>query len=273
MQGFNVGGEGVQKIPAHAPRLALVESEPAQQVGLREVENPQSHVLGPALRRIRRRALCQSENLALPSRTSCSVSRRTAPCQPGDSISASLRVWHVRSSAKAVMLTKTSDENATIPTLASTKTGSRTVTECCPKSMLVRLAHRATAELRSENWSSPYQPDAERKPQSCSSLRSSVQQRQETNNKSHYGRTEQQPEDHPRHFGKRRANAKESIALVAAHSPLPACIAEQHGQKTTCKEYEPTKRASQLHRRHVIVCGSAVGASHPGCRDLAQILP
>jgi hypothetical protein len=30
----------IQKIPAYAPRLPLVKSEPAQQVGFREVQNP-----------------------------------------------------------------------------------------------------------------------------------------------------------------------------------------------------------------------------------------
>ena len=48
-----------------------------------------THAARSALRRIRRLAVCQSENLAFTSRTSRSVSPRMSACQSGESISAS----------------------------------------------------------------------------------------------------------------------------------------------------------------------------------------
>jgi hypothetical protein len=88
-------------IKSLSPPQSLVKSESAEQIGLPEVQNPQLHAVRLALRRILRLALCQSENLALPSRTSCSVSRRTKPCQPGESVFASSRLKSAQSASIA----------------------------------------------------------------------------------------------------------------------------------------------------------------------------
>ena len=73
-------------------------------ISLHQVQNEQLHAFRSALRRILRLAVCHSENLALPSRTSRSVSHRITSCQPGESILASswLRSAHSASIARSL---------------------------------------------------------------------------------------------------------------------------------------------------------------------------
>src|SRR6266568_908953 len=85
----------------HSPRPPLVESESRQQISLCQVENAQLHATRVAFRRSLRLATCQSENSALSSRTSRSVSRRATPCRPGEATSASSRLRSAQSASIA----------------------------------------------------------------------------------------------------------------------------------------------------------------------------
>src|SRR3989442_10280035 len=85
----------------HSPGPPLVEFESRQQISLCEVEDAQLHATRAAFRRSLRLVTCQSENSALPSRTSCSVSRKARPCQPGEATSASSRLRSAQSASIA----------------------------------------------------------------------------------------------------------------------------------------------------------------------------
>ena len=85
-----------------APEMSF-QLEPGQQVGFREMKNPQCRVLGPVLRRIRHRPLCQSENLVSePPRypnDGCSSGKDCQLIQQ----TAALSSWHLFSNQKGAL--------------------------------------------------------------------------------------------------------------------------------------------------------------------------